>query len=751
MKLLRAIDLKSSYSKPRSFAASACLLLVVWVVVTDGAPAIRGEEAPPSDEAGPMTIVVREDAVDARSLTIDDERRIATLEPSVVTASRTEESYLDAPYVVESLSRETLQERSVRSLPEAFEQTPGVLVQKTSHGQGSPIIRGFTGYHNLFLIDGIRLNNSTFRSGPNQYWNTVDFLGLGSIELVKSQGSVIYGSDAVGGTVQALTLRPTYAEDGGYAGGRSYTRYSSGEDSYIQRTEVTLSDAGNYGLLLGGSYKDFGDIRAAELGRLPHTGYEEWDVDAKLEWFPDDDTRVTLFHQQAHLDDAWRVHQTKFAKSFAGTSIGDERARILDQDRLLTYLQIDGRTDLALFDHYTISLSHQRQEEQRFRQRKDGRIDIQGFTVDSVGSWVQFDKSLGFTELSYGFSYDHDEVDSFRTDYAADGSFRGSSIQGPIGDDATYGLFGAFLNSSTPIGDRLDLDLGGRFTHARADIGTVEDPGSGERISIEDDWQNVVGSGRLSYRLDEADRYRLFGGVSQAFRAPNLSDLSRLDSNRSTEIETPSPNLEPEHFLTYEIGVKAETGRLAGTLSYFYTQVSDLILRTPTGRVVDGLDEVTKSNSGDGHVQGVELAGSYRLTDQWSVFGGAAYQDSQVSTFPTSDPVLRDEVLSRLSPLNGYAGVRWQSYGGDLWVEGIVTAFDRADRLSSSDVRDTQRIPPGGTPGYWLATVRSGWQVCDSFQVTAAVENIFDQAYRAHGSGQNEPGVGVTIGAEIRF
>ncbi len=676
---------------------------------------------------------------------------IGALETFVVTASRTEETWFEAPYIVESLSDTVLRERAVRSVPEALEQTPGVVVQKTSHGQGSPFIRGWTAYHNLFLIDGIRLNNAAFRAGPNQYWNTVDSQSLSAIELVKSQGSVLYGSDAVGGTLQALTSRPYYAEEGYLMTGRSYSRYATAENSFIQRGEISISEAGKYGLIIGGTIKDFGDIEAADLGTLPFTGYDEWDVDAKLEIFLNSDTRLTLFHHQVHIDDAWRVHKTKFSKSFAGTTIGDENARILDQWRMLSYIQLEGAASNDLFDRYTVSLSHQRHDEERLRERSDGRFDISGFELDSYGLWADFEKSLNFTDLVYGVSYYQDQIGSFRDDFKADGSFDKSRIQGAVGDDGVYHLAGAFVNSSTPIGDRLNLDLGTRFTYAATTIDEVEDPDTGDVISIDDSWDSVVGSGRLSYRLDSRDQFRLFGGISQSFRAPNFSDLSRLDANRSDEIETPSPNLKPEEFLTYEIGIKANTGNLHGSLSYFYTNINDLILRTPTGNIVEDLNEVTKSNVGDGHVQGVELSGGYRFNDALSLFGGFAYQDSLVSTFPTSEPILQDEVLTRLMPINGHLGLRWGPSSSPFWVEGLVTAFGAGDRLNTRDSRDTQRIPPDGTPAYWVSTIRSGWQVKENLLFTAAVENIFDEAYRAHGSGQNEPGTNFVFGAEVRF
>lgn len=673
------------------------------------------------------------------------------LETYIVTASLRDETWLETPYLAERLSDAMMVDRGVRSVPEAFEQNPSVLVQKTSQGQGSPCIRGFTGYHTLFLIDGVRLNHAAFRAGPNQYWNTVDVQGLSALEMVLSQGSVIYGSEAVGGTVQAFTHRPYYADEGFLSGGRSYSRYATGEDSFLQRGEVSFSEAGKYGLILGGTFKDFGDIRAAGLGRLPKTGYDEWDADGKLELFPNEDTRLTLFHHQVHIDDAWRTHSTVYSKSFAGTAAGDERARILDQSRVLSYLQLDGLAANPFFDRYTLNLSHQQHDEEQYRQRSNGRSDVQGFTLDSYGAFANFGRELPFTHLLYGASYYQDQVDSFRADYNADGSFRSRSIQGPVGDDGDYHLASAYFNTSSPLGDRLVVDLGARYTHAETQIDRVQDPDTGERIALQDSWDNLAGSGRLSFKLDEDGQFRLYGGVSQAFRAPNFSDLSRLDANRSNEIETPAPGLDPEEFLTFDAGVKAQAGPFEGSLSYYYTRVNDLILRAPTGRVVDGLLEVTKANIGDGHVQGVELAGSYQIDDAWRLFGGFAYQDSLVSTFPTSNPVLEDEVLSRILPTNGYAGLRWDPKDGQYWIEGLVSAVTDAGRLSSSDVRDTQRIPPGGTPGYWLATLRAGCWIRDQFLVTAAAENLFDEAYRIHGSGQNEPGINFVIGAEVRF
>ena len=195
---------------------------------------------------------------------------IASLPEKVITATRLPSSSLAAPFAVRELTSHQIDERLPRTFPEALRETPGVSVQKTSHGQGSPHIRGFTGFRTLAMIDGVRFNNSTFREGPNQYWNTIDLLSADRIELVPGQGSVLYGSDAIGGTVNVLTKSSDFREAAAGASfihGLGSYRFSTAEDSHLGHAELNTGVGRKWGLQLDGSYGDFGDVRAAGLGR----------------------------------------------------------------------------------------------------------------------------------------------------------------------------------------------------------------------------------------------------------------------------------------------------------------------------------------------------------------------------------------------------------------------------------------------------------------------------------------------------
>lgn len=680
-------------------------------------------------------------------------RATALLMPEiVVTATRDAREPIDAPYAVSVLPGTQLRlEQAVRTVPEALRDEPSVMVQKTGHGQGSPYIRGFTGYRNLFLIDGVRLNNAAFRDGPNQYWNTVDAYGLSRIELVRGPASALYGSGAIGGAVNAITRGTANLRPGSEWDTTLYTRYASAENSLISRAETIGFLTDQLGLTVGFTGKRFGDLEGGrDVGTQEKTGYDELDWDAKLEYFLADDAWLVLSHQGVRIDDAWRTHKTIYGIDWEGLSVGTELRRTLDQERELTLLQFHQLNGNGAVEEIHASLSYQRQAETQERDRTNARYDDQGFDVGTLGTFVSFKSPSRAGDWVYGLEWYHDDVNSCANTLNADGSIKSTSIQGPVADDATYDTLGAYVQDEVALGERWTLLLGGRYDFAKADAERVEDPLTGDPISVEGDWDDLTANARLRYALDADGRAMLFAGVAQGFRAPNLSDLTRFDTARTDEIETPSPDLDSEKFLSFEMGIKASTLRCSAQLVGYHTLTDGMIVRTPTGRVIDDAYEVTKKNSGDGFVQGIELDGHVLLWQELSLFGVFSWMDGEVDTYPTSEALLVTEPIDRLMPPTGLLGLRWDDVR-NFWVEGIVRGAAKADTLSSSDQADTSRIPPGGTPSYVVADIRTGWLCTDNLTLSLSVENITNEDYRIHGSGVNEPGRNLVLAAEWIF
>lgn len=159
----------------------------------------------------------------------------------VVIAQRKESRLLITPYSVETISKKDIDDYSPRTTPEALTGVNGVFIQKTNHGGGSPFLRGLTGNQTLILIDGIRLNNSTFRYGPNQYLNTIDVFTINKIEVAKGTGSVQYGSDAIGGVMQVFTKDPSLSTGKADWSGRVVSKYMMGKMENTLRGEANYS------------------------------------------------------------------------------------------------------------------------------------------------------------------------------------------------------------------------------------------------------------------------------------------------------------------------------------------------------------------------------------------------------------------------------------------------------------------------------------------------------------------------------
>jgi hemoglobin/transferrin/lactoferrin receptor protein len=673
------------------------------------------------------------------------------LDPLFVTATRSDQKASDAPYTTHYIDADFIRDQTRRTLPEALQYTPGILVQKTAHGHGSPYIRGFTGRQNLLLVDGIRVNNSTFRSGPIQYWNTIDALAIDHLELTKSQGSVLYGSDAVGGTVNSFTKSSRFRDEAAgkaYLGGlASYEFRTNGQGSHIGRLESET------GILLGISAKDFGDIEDSNIGRMRHTGYPEQDLDLRFDWALTPESSLTLATYYVNQDRISRWHRLTANPGWTHDehqAVGGRwQADTYDQERSMTYLRYAGENPQAdaAITRWSATLSFQSTDDSEYQNRFPERAITNSsvkrqadVATETIGFDLLLESRLGPGSLIYGFDFYHDEVDSSGYHSNLVGGPRTEVL--PIADDSDYDLFGAYAQYVWKPNERLEISGGGRYTYAEASLGRFA---GGENESK--NWEDVVGSLRGIYSFTSS--WSVYGGISQAFRAPNLDDLTGNLAARSGGTVVGDLGVDPEKFLTYEVGTRQHTETSSINLALFYTDVDDLIVSTPIAR---NSSTSVANNAGAGYMYGVELEGAWRLHPQWTLSGFAAWQDGRTESPEFVGGPDVDKPNSRLLPLSGSVALRWNDAEGRFWVEGRVLAATGEERISSDDqAADNQRIPTHGTPGYVVTSLHAGWHVNESVDVSCGVENLGDEDYRIHGSGQNEPGLSGIFGVRVRW
>lgn len=147
-----------------------------------------------------------------------------------------------------------------------------------------------------------------------------------------------------------------------------------------------------------------------------------------------------------------------------------------------------------------------------------------------------------------------------------------------------------------------------------------------------------------------------------------------------------------------------------------------------------------RANVGEAYLHGVETEVRWAAASRVAIFGHLAYTFGQQTT--------TDQPMRRIPPLNGLLGVRLGTQA-ERWIEGTVRFAARQDRLASGD-RDDQRIPPGGTPGWAVVDVDAGMPA-GGLRLVGGVQNLFDEAYRVHGSGIDGYGRAAWVGARVRF
>lgn len=650
----------------------------------------------------------------------------------VVTSTRIERDVFNTPQAITTINDKQIAEANVTATPDLFRFAEGVYIQKTNLGGGAPFMRGLTGKQVLILVDGIRLNNSFYRFGPHQYLNTIDPNIIERIEVVRGPSSVLYGSDAMGGVINIITKKRTdfldpFAADGlasvGFDSATAGTSFQDEAGGFTTRLQGE-GNLGDFGWVLGGSYKSYDDLEGGGVGEQVPSGYNEYDVDLKLNQQLGTGRELLLGFQQTRQFDVPKTSEV--------TLDGKVQFNYEPQERTFSYLEYRD-SNLEWFDDFKFNVSYNLQ-----REGEDiiAALPIQTkelTEVGTIGTNLQFTNALfeNLHRVTYGLEFYHDDYDT-KKDSTDLNTGVVTTIKPGVPNGAVYDNFGVFVQDEIKLSQRANLILGGRYSEFSAE-GVLDHPTEGQQtLALETN--QFTGSLQGLYSLTE--QLNFIAGISQGFRAPNMEDFfGRVDFTS----EIPNTDLKPEESVNYETGFKFLNASIFADLHYFYADYENLIDRIDT---VDSLGNTVKQrrNVNTAVIQGVEGGVNYQIDPNWMVGATVAWTEGRDD---------KDRPLRRIPPLNGTLQVRY-TQNPRFWVELDTLLAKTQDELSSGDKTDL-RIPQGGTPGYAVFSLKSGFKRTKDETLSLTFENIFDQQYKSHGSGIYAPGRSVVANYTIKF
>jgi len=603
--------------------------------------------------------------------------------------------------IIDKLSQKEITDNNTGFMPDLLKEMDGVHLQQTAAGQASPFLRGLTGQHTLILFDGIRVNNSIFRYGPNQYMATFDSFAVGKIELLKGSESTLYGSDAVGGVISLSSKKLRKDAINGVIG---YNSANNGTFTHIDLAKKDIFK--NVSLSLGATINDTKNLTAGEGYKQDFTSFKYYSANGKAKINLGSKGKITLFGTYFTQKDGFRTDKSKLT----------DYRQYPNQNHGIYYFnhkRYFNSINTAI--NNTIYYQTTYEEYKRFKTDENGKKSLSDHRIDDLKQFgittrarTEISKDIN---LYSGLEYFHDYLKSDKNYY----------------DNSHYNMFSLFSKGEYRL-DSLLLGLGTRYTFVK--LQKVKD--------VEYSKNDISFTMFAQYFVN--DNYNLSLNISQGFRAPNLNDLTG-SSEFNGGYEFGNPDLTPENAYMFELVNKYTTKNILFTASAYYTMLKDFIGR----KVIDkpeGYEEydsvVEKMNLNSGYILGGELSFLYKFDKIFDIKTSLSY------TYGVMDEVIDKTTLEtaqnpmrRIPPLSSLFRVNYHINDYfTVYYKAIYSA--KQDRLSEGDKRDS-RIPEGGTPSFFVNSLGANVNV-KSYKLTLLLDNLFDVKYKYHGSGVYQPG-----------
>ncbi|PJJ54744.1 TonB-dependent receptor plug domain-containing protein [Hymenobacter chitinivorans] len=707
--------------------------------------------------------------VEAQS-TRPDTLRAISLSEVVVSANRVQERKADIPQQIDVLPAAQIRLQNPMNTADALQNTGQVFVQKSQFGGGSPVIRGFEANKILLVIDGVRMNNAIYRAGHLQNILTTDANAVDRIEVLSGAGSVIYGTDALGGVISILTKNPRLADSTTATqprvGMSSFVRYGTAAKEKTAHTDLSLGWR-KFGSLTSITASDFDDLRKGrrDYKSFPgfgenlryverqdgkdvvvpndnvniqrESGYRQLGVLQKFLYRPSATQQHTLNVQYSTTSNVPRYDRLQEYRNgnlrFAEWNYGPEK-------RFFASYQFQYSRPTAFFDMVRFTPAVQKVNESRLS-RAFGNVNrdenLEEVKIGSVN--LDLFKQIGRHELRYGAEATRNKVESVGRRVNIDnGATIGIATRYPTG--STYATTGVYASHNWEITPQLILSDGLRFSTVKLKANFNPEFFKSSLLNSDQKSSSLNGNLGLVWMLPVG--FRVSGLVSTGFRNPNLDDVSKTFEQNNGTLIVPNPDLKPEQIFYREAEVSQTIeGKLHVAVTGFYSTLTDAIVVRPytapdgsTTTVYNGqpFTTVANTNANKARVYGFSGRFNAALLNHWSTQASVTYTKGRVLT--------TDVPLDHIPPVYGRGAITYQNR--KLTAEASMLFNGRkglADYSPSGEDNLGQNTPVGAL-GWQTFNLRTTYQITRSWSVQSGLENILDQSYRPFASGINAAG-----------
>ena len=702
----------------------------------------------------------------------------------VISASRWQESSKGIPSKIRTISTSDVQLLQPQTAADLLGISGEVSIQKSQQGGGSPMIRGFATNRLLYVIDGVRMNTSIFRAGNLQNVISLDPFTIENTEVIFGPGSVIYGSDAIGGVMNFQTIKPRLSVDKKWdIHANISSRYSSANKE--ETTHGTLHiGTKQLASVTSYSFNQFGDLKMGKYGpdsylrpfyvdqvenmdkiiqnanpriQVP-SGYDQQNVMQKFLYKPSERWEIQYgFHRSA------TTSYPRYDRLIEVNTAGMPVSAVWNygpQIWQMNHFSVQHFGDNLLYDALTFRMAHQYFEESRIDRNFSGsnryRLRTQVEKVNALSINIDLKKTLKKGILYYGLESVGNKVSSQAT-------AKNIQTEAPIlvadrYPQARWNSYAIFGNYQYPVSKKYTAQLGIRYNlfNMEADFSRNLPffPFAFKTTNI----QNGAFSGNAGLVISPDDKTKISLNAATGFRAPNVDDMGKLFDFVSGEVVVPNIDLTAEIAYNGEINLSKLIGNsLKIDLTGYYTYLQNAMVRRATK--VEGKDSILYNgkmskaysiqNAAFAEIYGfhagfeIDLPLGFYLSSRYNVQIGKEELNNGATT--NSRHAAPAFGLSTLGYKKGKIHLQFYAvYSASVSYENLNEEERQKPAIYA---RDENGKPY--SPSWYTLNMKGMFTVFKSSTLNIGLENLTNQSYRTYSSGIVAPGFNAIIGFSI--